>query len=674
MLQAHEAQSSERQVTNNVPQGIQAENRADAVLDHAADSVRHSMENDKSSVAPVPQLTRLIRDSRGKYMFIGDSANLAFLQNIRRLVEASIGTCAFTEDPLRHMMVEDIPQSQGQGHWLDSQRNGAVLKPTLEEAKALIRQYMFTTNCVLDLFDETDLLAYLPQWIDGTSNNTDSYGSIYYLVLAIGAQTSPEDRDDVAETYFNYGRYLTALLYMEEPSLLSVQSHVLIAMYMLGASRRNAAFMQLGTAARAAHALGLHKKEVADLFAESERRTRERTWKVLRVLDSFMSSSLGRPYSTTETRDTTKRENYSAAANLCSIFEHIETEVYAKRMVSTEAVQKISKEHRYWTALFQEGLKEDGISPEERLPGGLPNIGLIHLKEAYYWSIILLTRPFLLDFVSVTIEAMRNANDKPATHTTRSSNQTLVDACVDSALRSINLLNILHNCKNVPKRLPFVVNSVFVAAMITGIAFFGNLDRSFPLRKALEDAQAALRLLSPHDTLAHRHLVIIEYLQAACQTYIERRDRQKMVGHRRAIGSIFGVLHEQQNMPLPSNVTRPVMQTISASSDPFVKEIDGNGRQTPHRDNPELEPYEATLQSTQLPDQSPWISEQNQGFSLSEGADDMSLSGFDAFHDQVLDFSPRTLWFDTYEENNPLWQLQGFLDSSNPADMPLPDL
>lgn len=289
MFQAHEAQSSQFQVTKHAPQTIQAEKVADGVLDHASDRISQSMGNDKGSTAPVPQLTRLIRDSRGKYMFIGDSANLAFLQNIRRLVEASIGTCAFTEDPLRHMMVEDIPQPQGQGHWLDSQRNEAVLKPTLEEATALIRQYMFTTNCVLDLFDESDLLAYLPQWIDGTSDQTDSYGSIYYLVLAIGAQTSAEDKDDLAEMYFNHGRYLTALLYMEEPSLLSVQSHVLIAMYMLGASRRNAAFMQLGTAARAAHALGLHKKDVADLFAESERRTRERTWKVLRVLDSFVS-------------------------------------------------------------------------------------------------------------------------------------------------------------------------------------------------------------------------------------------------------------------------------------------------------------------------------------------------------------------------------------------------
>jgi hypothetical protein len=38
-----------------------------------------------SSAATMPHLSRLIRDAKGKFMFIGDSANLSPLQNIRRL-------------------------------------------------------------------------------------------------------------------------------------------------------------------------------------------------------------------------------------------------------------------------------------------------------------------------------------------------------------------------------------------------------------------------------------------------------------------------------------------------------------------------------------------------------------------------------------------------------------
>lgn len=56
--------------------------------------------------APVPRLSRLIHARTGNLVFIGDSANLCFLQIIRRLIHQSLGPCTFTEDPLRHMLVE----------------------------------------------------------------------------------------------------------------------------------------------------------------------------------------------------------------------------------------------------------------------------------------------------------------------------------------------------------------------------------------------------------------------------------------------------------------------------------------------------------------------------------------------------------------------------------------
>jgi hypothetical protein len=244
---------------------------------------------------------------------------------------------------------------------------------------------MLATNCVLDLFDESELLEDLPQWLESSSEAVDSVSPMYYLVLAIGAQTSPENKDNVADSCFNYGRYLTASRFMDDPSILTVQSYALITMFMLGASRRNAAFMNLGIAVRAAYALGLHRRDISDLFDPCKCRIRERTWKVIRVLDLFMSASLGRPPSTVETRDTTTTDNYSASANLCAIFETILNDVYTKRMVSTEVVESISERHRQWTARLDEGLGVDGIQPTDELAfGQQPDIGLYHVKEAYY--------------------------------------------------------------------------------------------------------------------------------------------------------------------------------------------------------------------------------------------------------------------------------------------------
>jgi len=450
---------------------------------------------------------------------------------------------------------------------------------------------------------------------------------------------------------------------------------------MLGAARRNAAFMNLGIAARAAYAMGLHKREVSDLFGNAERRSRERTWKVLRILDSFMSSSLGRPYSTSETRDTTSKENYSASANLCAIFEHIMTQVYAERMVSTEVVGIISKEHRSWTGRFNEGLKADGISPDAHLCAGQhPNIGLIHLKEAYYWTIILLTRPFLIEHVSIQIGTSRsefpNAFDRPAA--AHSSNLTLVDACVDSAISTVNLLNTLHEFNSVPKRLPFVVNSIFIAALVLGISFFGDLDRSFPLSRALQEAVEILRIFSPHDTLAKRNLVIIEYLQAASSGYVERRDRQKLDGHKRTIGQIFGVLHEQQDTSLQAN---PANTTATTESGPYANDPEMPGgpglssqRQTTQGGGGG---FDLNAHSGAAHSDISWNGQQSHSLGFAGEASDLMLNGLDVYSDHAIEFSPRTLLFDSYEENNPLFatlpigQVQGLWELSSPTDVHL---
>lgn len=54
---------------------------------------------------------------------------------------------------------------------------------------------------------------------------------------------------------------------LEDPCLDMVRCFLLMAFYMLGACRRNAAFMYIGVAAKAASALGLHVTEQYHHFA-----------------------------------------------------------------------------------------------------------------------------------------------------------------------------------------------------------------------------------------------------------------------------------------------------------------------------------------------------------------------------------------------------------------------
>lgn len=216
--------------------------------------------------ARVPQMSRLVKDTKGQYMFIGDSATLSFLQNIRRIVRKSLGSCPFVDDPLRHLIVESSPETRR--GWIVSSAQNPPPQQSREDVEYLQRWYMQSANCVLLLFRREELARAIQAWSEKDSDETDPASPVYYLVLAIGAQTGPEDKDELAETLFNYARFLTVESLMEDPDMTTIQAFALITMYLLGASRRNSAFMYLGMGVRAAYALGLHRKDISALFPQ----------------------------------------------------------------------------------------------------------------------------------------------------------------------------------------------------------------------------------------------------------------------------------------------------------------------------------------------------------------------------------------------------------------------
>jgi hypothetical protein len=579
-------------------------------------------------------------------MFIGDAANLSFLQIIRRIVSESVGSCPFIDDPLRNFMVEVSPA--GGRNWISSIMSEPPEKPSAAEADYFLHWYKLATNCILNLYDDCDLRARMEEWATGATpreQQDDATSGIYYLILSIGAQTCPEDKDELAERYFNYGRFLTASSVMEDPSLATVGSYVLITMYLLAASRRNAAFMYLGIAVRAAYALGIHRGDIGSLFSPAEYTMRERLWKGLRVLDLFLSSSLGRPPSTSETRDPKAQENYSATNDLCSIFEAILTEVYAKRMVSTEVLERISEKHRRWASRFADGLATDNIETGDYLRSGgdaprVPNIGLLHLKQSYYYSIMLLSRPFLIESVSRHLSRAKvhgNLDDEAAP-TSSPSDHLLAHACVDSAIRTIELLTPLLSSENVPKRLPLVINSLFVSALVLGLAVFADLDRVFPLEKTLAGAQRLLRMFSPHDAVGKRDSVIVEHLQAACDMYLERRARRRMERQGLLIGGLFGSVHDGVSVPrtpaLPEQQPREMPPRMAGQM--LSPETEGSADHGVQMGSLDAGNGQHLLGSADV------------------GGMEM-MPDMTTITDMILPMSPRTLLFDSYDEHMPLF-------------------
>ncbi|KAG5763958.1 hypothetical protein H9Q72_007938 [Fusarium xylarioides] len=178
----------------------------------------------------------------------------------------SLGPCAFTEDALQHLMVEAKPSDSST--WFVNTMDDTPAMPDEEEARYLVSWFFRSTSCVLNLFEENEISESMASWHQRCSEEPEDKASVavFFLIFAIGAQTCPEHRDQEAEQYFNYGRFLTASIIMDDISISAVQSNILITMYLLGASRRNAAFMYLGSAVRAAYALGIQRHDINKHF------------------------------------------------------------------------------------------------------------------------------------------------------------------------------------------------------------------------------------------------------------------------------------------------------------------------------------------------------------------------------------------------------------------------
>ncbi|CAG8079888.1 unnamed protein product [Penicillium olsonii] len=561
---------SERMVPS--PQRETAMDRLLNSLEDQGMDMEQQAKDEKEGTAPVPKVARLLRDGQGKFMYIGDSASLSFLQSVRRVVTSSIGRCEFTEDNSRHSMLEAFQNNPG------NQPGPLVEPPPDGGAQRLARQFVLATSPLLDLFDLQEFHPRLANWVANPSGDEDTVSSIFYLVLAIGAQVSSIDQS-VAEQYFGSGRQLAFSAFQETPSIHTIQSYILVSMYMLGACRRNGAFMNLGIALRAAYAVGIHRKDANALFCGRERRARERVWKSLRMMDLFLSASLGRPPATSDydydIRDdailpgapqqhlTPEQQLSAAVTSLCRIFERILTDVYMKQVISINVAETISNQHRAWVRTLPTVLKRQTERLENKSMES--SLAAAHVFGSYYWSIILLTRPFLIYRVAQYVKGKLDPS-LPENRNGSSRIALFADACVYSALRGLDVVDDLTHYTTLPKRLPFLINSVFNSVIVLGAAFFADYDNLLPLEEGINKAERFLALFVPHDPHACRFAQIIKYLRAAVAEYISRRNRQWMNRRSKQVDQLFGQVNvgESLNNLLPG--AAPSATSVSVPS------------------------------------------------------------------------------------------------------------
>ncbi|CAI6090491.1 unnamed protein product [Clonostachys chloroleuca] len=550
--------------TAEPPPSLPPPSRAASTRPSTTQAVMDGPVDDADGDTEVPREARLLCDAEGKLIFIGDCAPLSFFQSVRQLVTNRVGPNAFAPETSRYSVLENAPAAATAG--LLSARNLAPDVRPIHIAAA-VSNYITATRGLVDLFDEARLVEDLLLWANIEQKPHNLTSIINYLVLAIGRLKHDQQS---AQVYFEYARDEAWKSLNGKLGVGTIQAFILITVYMLCSCQINSAFLVFGVAVRAAHSIGVHRTEVNARFGPEIHRQRDRLWKSLRVVDLFLSASMGRPPSTSDVDCTVPYKSLdqdgneifdllNASVQILLILECIVLEIYSRKKISLQLTEGISLQLRDWSSKWLQQLKNVIANMNE--PNSQADVvGACQVLSSYYYAVMLVSRPFLM------YELVRRLSDNPSSHGTMSSStlisgkSKLADACIDAASLMVDpVLELIdHQVLNGP--VPLLVSWLFASSLVLGVGLLGGFGRI--LEKYTRMSIRALDHFSQFDTHATQYSLIAQSLLTTALEHLEKRELQERLRRTESSSQLFGLMPHDN----PSPTGRSPMRTTTMYS------------------------------------------------------------------------------------------------------------
>ncbi|KAK4142911.1 uncharacterized protein C8A04DRAFT_29488 [Dichotomopilus funicola] len=488
----------------------------------------------------VPREARLLCDAQGKLIFVGDCAPLSFFQSVRRLVTNKVDASAFAPETSGYSSLENAYSRTGK-----TGAFGGEPPPVDVPIEPCVAAYLDVTAGLIDLFDNAHLADDIASWIAGDRLHDgagDVPSAVNYLVLAIGCQKSDEH---TAQAYFDYARNLAFTSLGGNVGVAGVQAFILISFYSLSACQINGAFLFFGIAARAAYSIGIHRTAVNARFGPEIHRQRDRLWKSLRVLDLFLSTSMGRPPATSDVdctvpygaQDEAGLESFdllNASVQIFLVIEAVVMEVYSRRKISPRLTEGISRELRDWSTRWLQRLKDIMEGGSSGAQGGIVN-GACQVVCTYYYAVILVSRPFFM----VEVHS-RLSEGSTSAYNGLSTKSKLAEACVDAAILMVEPVRDAIEQGSITQRAPVIVSWVFASSLVLGLGLLGGFGRI--LEKHCRASIAVLQHFSKSDAHAVQYSLIAKSLLSTALKYLEKREIQERQQRTESSSQLFGLI------------------------------------------------------------------------------------------------------------------------------------
>ena len=233
----------------------------------------HRNHDDGHGEADNQTMSRMVQDSTGRPIYVGDAATITFLQIIRQIVESNVGVCALTQDPKRNEMIEvhlklpadvhltyQLPQKQTALILVDAYFTHVRYKNIcMAQRHRLMKMQL---HGMVEVFDEHEFINDLHKCYDDPLSPNQVYLCHLNLVFSIGLSfATPEvgsqearvidavrsKYPNQAELFFLHAKSISdPFVGFEDGNLWTIQALLLMALFMVTKAKRNTAAAYIG--------------------------------------------------------------------------------------------------------------------------------------------------------------------------------------------------------------------------------------------------------------------------------------------------------------------------------------------------------------------------------------------------------------------------------------------
>ncbi|RAL10199.1 putative C6 transcription factor, partial [Aspergillus homomorphus CBS 101889] len=444
-------------------------------------------------VSPSTYVKHTGRQQR-KWLFLGPTSTWSFSRRILNIVQEGIYPDSQRPIPLavdgdayqitwRHASSEEAPDTSG--------------LPSLEHALYMVSTVQFHFSNMYRLFDEDAFLRHLYEFYQDAAKKVQE-SRLWYVqflvILAFGeAFLAPVRTVSNTAAWTKYFSRAMSLLpditgLWQDPTL-AIETLALIALYFYSVDMRDTAYCYIGHSMRMALVEGLHRAQPVEQLGQKLVTRWSNIWWTVYILDRKFSSFMGSPYSVNDDDVTTVLwEPRTCSQNEAVLSLHVKISQVIARVLNTiysadgtlgglflRKVRSVLQEMTDLSRELDEVFSNHFANSVDALSGVTTRLTL-----SCHLCIIVTTRPLVLSLLWERLSCYEKGVEF---RTLSSPVQTLLQACIDSAVKSLKILSALRDQNLLETFLPFdlenLFSSFFVLSLISAILPDASMDPTY---------------------------------------------------------------------------------------------------------------------------------------------------------------------------------------------------